>query len=454
LKRPLPLKSTTQTSTPVIRIQAGIDSKERIADFDSATDHALTLQKWQLLNMPLRNPRGEKRVEASFESVFHPSRDNTILFPNSAAGNKRVRSVWPNVAPDNHMPEHLKKKMDEAAKALDEEAVANGQVAPSQRQPQTTNRMSERKRWRYQGPFLASMTGMEFDAYLKTISEEKKILFRQNVKAHMVTEAEAKRRSEALDEGTIQSDNPVDRLLEPTEEEVTEYVRTLRFKPAVFGPLIAEALDLPDGPDDKQAEWHYGRFTAASRVYTEGGPPRTHPSGGLSYLQSPRFVHNDPVYGPQESAAPVVGRILKTRVSAGSKQAVASVGVAGFITPSPDGQSALGRDILREFEPRKGGDKRVVEPINAEIRRDGRVQLAVQFKGSQFIEDDKAVRREERTKTEEDNGGSLRAAGGRFSQPARPSYRRREETKPDENVLNLLEEMMGETRRRKAGDSV
>src|SRR5690554_1357851 len=44
-KRNLPLRSTTKTSTPVIRISA-VDTYEHITEFGSAADHTLTLRKW------------------------------------------------------------------------------------------------------------------------------------------------------------------------------------------------------------------------------------------------------------------------------------------------------------------------------------------------------------------------------------------------------------------------
>src|ERR1700710_1203320 len=54
-KRPLPLRSTTRTSTPLIRVHS-IDTYEHITEFGSASDHAINLQKWQEMGVPLTIP--------------------------------------------------------------------------------------------------------------------------------------------------------------------------------------------------------------------------------------------------------------------------------------------------------------------------------------------------------------------------------------------------------------
>src|SRR5271167_5280501 len=59
-KRPLPLRSTTKSSTPVIRVDA-IDTFEHITEFASAADHSLSLQKWQEMGVPLSTPSLKNR---------------------------------------------------------------------------------------------------------------------------------------------------------------------------------------------------------------------------------------------------------------------------------------------------------------------------------------------------------------------------------------------------------
>lgn len=78
LKRPLPLKSTTKTSTPIYRINA-LDTREHITDFESASDLSLTLEKIQALHMPITTQAPRTKISRSepTHSVFDSSADNT-----------------------------------------------------------------------------------------------------------------------------------------------------------------------------------------------------------------------------------------------------------------------------------------------------------------------------------------------------------------------------------------
>lgn len=84
LKRALPGRAFKTTKTPVIRLRSGIDTSEHVADFDSAGDHVLTLQKWETVPVMIGNqPRVWKQKHSS---VFHPANDNiTSATPPSAA---------------------------------------------------------------------------------------------------------------------------------------------------------------------------------------------------------------------------------------------------------------------------------------------------------------------------------------------------------------------------------
>ncbi|OIW28349.1 hypothetical protein CONLIGDRAFT_373814 [Coniochaeta ligniaria NRRL 30616] len=55
LKRPLPLKTTTKSSTPMIKVKQ-VDSIEAITDFKPAADHGITLRKFQEMNIPITIP--------------------------------------------------------------------------------------------------------------------------------------------------------------------------------------------------------------------------------------------------------------------------------------------------------------------------------------------------------------------------------------------------------------
>jgi hypothetical protein len=340
LKRSLPLKSTTKTGTPVIRIQGGIDTREHIADFESAADHALTLRKWQALNLPVSKPvASSSRHHDIGKNIFDPSFDNT----NSPA-------------------HHQQERGDTGLQPV-------RQVSPS----------VAAKRWKHKGPWLAGMTGMEFEAYLKTQVRKRKDAFRAKIRAHLVAERTEEQRRHAMDDG--QGVGSTTSEVKVTESEVTDHLRLLRSKPEIFGPMIAEFLDLPEGPSS-QGSWMYdsvfpyGRNTSAAPVYTDMGPPKTHPSAGLSYLKigPDIYARNDPIYGPQTAPPPVQARVLKTRRSANN--ITATIGIAGVIADDTD-PSTRSSGMYTPFRPQPGGRKGLVKLKSASINSNGTINLNV-----------------------------------------------------------------------------
>lgn len=310
-KRSLPLKSTTKTGTTTIRVRKGIDSAEHITDFESAGDHVLTLRKWKELNLPLRFIKRRTRDENT--SVFEAKVDNI-----------------------------------------------------------SSSASSTHRRWRYDGPWLAGQPGWEFDALVKRV-RARKVEFQEYVRARLNAERTMSRRQEAIDAGQDLNKERVG----ISDEEFDEHVRYLRATPSAFGPLIAEFLDLPEGPTgttvaaSSKDGFSYGRTTVAAETYREAGPPRTHPSAGLSYYRSGAHISNHPTYGPQQFNPPVVARVLKPTI----RRRIGHVGVAGFVI-SPSSASFLLN--TKPWEPVPGGLKMVVRPTTAAVGSDGRVMLTVQ----------------------------------------------------------------------------
>ena len=307
-KRSLPLKSTTKTGTTTIRVQKGIDSAEHITDFESAGDHVLTLRKWQELNLPVRFIKRSTRDDST--SVFEAKVDNI-----------------------------------------------------------SSSASSTHRRWRYNGPWLAGQPGWEFDALLKRVRARKRE-FQEYLRARLNAERTMSRRQEAIDAGQDLNEERVG----ISDEEFDEHVHYLRATPSAFGPLIAEFFDLPQGPRDTNVaasnkdSFSYGRTTAAAETYREAGPPRTHPSAGLSYYRSGAHIPNHPTYGPQQFNPPVVARVLKPSI----RRRVADVGVAGFVIPNSSASLLL---KMQPWQPVPGGLKVVVRPTTAAINSDGRVML-------------------------------------------------------------------------------
>lgn len=374
LKRPLPLKSTTKSGTPIMRIQGGIDTREHIADFESAADHALTLRKWQDMHMPMSAPQVDTSGrDTPSENVFSATYDNISNTQSMTASRRRITGVWPNV------PASLLKDASPA--------------------PETTSRASlapNPKRWRYNGPWLAGMSGMEFEAYLKDQVRRRKGEFKEMVRAHMIAQRTSERKKEAMEKG--EGVGSTTGLVEITESELAEYMRSLRTTPYVFGPLITEFLDLPEGPDTPRIsteltsqQWRNGRSTLAARVYRDVGPPKTHPSAGLSYLKvGPKtYARNDPVYGPQFLNPPVQARVLKTRRK--SNTVDGALGVAGVVANNVEISGINSKQLFEAYDPKPGGHKRVVRPVSASLNSNGTVNLNVKVAASHRLEEDESL---------------------------------------------------------------
>jgi Mitochondrial ribosomal protein subunit len=316
-KRSLPLKSTTKTGTTTIRVQKGIDSIEHITDFESAADHVLTLQKWKELNLPIRFIK--KTTADDNTSVFEPKVDN---------------------------------------------------IASS---VSTTHR-----RWRYKGPWLAGQPGWEFDTLLRRVAA-RKLEFQTYVRERLSTERNLAKRQEAIDAGL---DLNQGEAIGITDEEFDEHMHYLRATPSAFGPLIAEFLDLPEGPNPSASttaskdSFSYGRATVAAAAYKESGPPKTHPSAGISYYRSGAHVSNHPIFGPQQHNPPVAARVVRPSI----RRKPGEVGIAGFVAAGWSSATLLNAAQAsvqaKSWQPTPGGLKLAARPTTAAIDSDGRLVLS------------------------------------------------------------------------------
>lgn len=355
LKRPLPLRSTTKTSTPYIRVDT-IDTIEHITEYASAADHTLTLQKWQELNMPLSTP-GVRDDQLGFLS-------------NRRTGIKGVFEEDVDATPDLS---------------------------------QTDNR------WKFSGPWLAGLTEGEFDDYVRKIVRGRRAEFQAFLKQNKAAEETKKAQRQAEEKGE-DAPAPV-RVEDITEDHMRSYFRELRQDRFNLFNLIRQFLDLPPapspkgflgaledvmesittGPNSKKVHTLDSKdlFNKASSPYAETGPPKTHPSAGLSYLRSKAYVYNHPVYGPQEKPAPVQGRVIQPK-SPSIGSLIPKLGVAGVVTNVPSGEGfntsrsrpgQLRREThpgLANIEPNKvGGSKIYLQPTHANIDQNGRIHLEV-----------------------------------------------------------------------------
>ncbi len=358
-KRPLPLRSTTKTSTPFIRVEA-IDTFEHITEFGSSADHALTLQKWQELDVPLSTPPTKERES----NLMHR--------------NKQERSVFEDDIDSTTQSERGSLRIDDA-------------------------------RWKFKGPWLAGQTEGQFNEYVQKEVRRRKGEFHQFLRASCANALtrEAQRKASGEEESL-----PIFETSAITEAQLTEYIKSLRQDHTELYKQIRTFLDLPPSPSSKfntdalLSELTLGAKSASFKPedalpvsmspYAETGPPKTHPSAGLAYSRTSQHLHNHPVYGPQRNKPPVQARVVMPKGAAVGNFAPA-LGVGGFVTDVPAGDNSF--DVrgfsqrnrtgmknasrgmipgLLNIEPDKqGGSKAWVHPKSASVDPKGRVILTV-----------------------------------------------------------------------------
>ncbi len=404
LKRPLPIKTTRRSGTPLIRFQRGIDTPEHVVDFESAADHVLTLRKYQELNLRVTLPAPRQKTGQEHRiSPFEAELDHTANHVPLAL-NQNVPTSWLDQNSSErvqHMPKHLKDTLLMAQKEWEGKERKQREREQKEREQSGTNTIHTQsttstftppveppRRWRYSGPYLAGLNGLEFDAFLTSITREKRAAFREVVKSHLIEERGRKQRQKALDEGY--TDVPSQDHAEVTTDDIAEHMRDLRNEPGKFGPLIAEFFDLADGPKtlDATDPWSYGRHTIAADLYKETGPPRTHPSAGLSYLKTEASVVNDSTTGPRLARYGVAARLLKSRQQTHNTHAP-YVGVAGFVVPQPENPS-MGEQNWK-WEPEKDGPKLAVTPLSTSLSQAGSVEIKTRKLQGWVVENGLAV---------------------------------------------------------------
>ncbi|KAK4236041.1 mitochondrial ribosomal protein MRP51 [Achaetomium macrosporum] len=335
LKRPLPLKSTTKSSNPMIRVKA-IDTIEQVTDFTSATDHGMTLRKFQELGIPITMRR--QGTDSSTSSIGLPEKS---VFENEYD--------FTDIHPDKR------------AEALD-------------------------KRWKFTGPWLAGMSQGEFNEWLAREVRPKRPQFREFLKKKIASETHGTLARAALDKGES-APPPIDPS-SVTDDQLIDYVRKLRHNNQALYDMVGQFLDLAPLKPPTTAQLGLPsqntsnlEYREVSNPYAEHGPPITHPSAGISYLRSSMYMENHPIYGPQKQHSAVMARIVRPRRQA---QALpAKLGLAGFIVDTPLGDTAANsksaaKDIYDKIDPTVvGGAKVWVQPQKARVDSKGRVILSV-----------------------------------------------------------------------------
>jgi len=338
LKRPLPLRATTATSTPTVRVDA-VDTWEHITNFESAADHVLTLRKWQELNLPISVPgSGRRRTQLSdvsngknqdlHRSVFETHRDNTVS---------------------------------------DEQS-----------------QLQRFQRWKFKGPWLAGKSEGGFNEYLQKEIRRRKGEFQAFLKKRCLEEKLQQLKQVATDRGEDLDQSKESRQV--TEEEYVDYVKRLRHNSSTLSTIIHQFLDLPEPPAPAPATQTNFTFTSKDKdktsstsLYSETGPPATHPSAGLSYLRTSSYLTNHPKLGPQLKKPPVRGRVLRAAKDSNNRRSQPLMGIAGIVAEDVD---------YRYFNEEKdgrtryngvidGGAKYWYHPTQASIDAQGRILLRI-----------------------------------------------------------------------------
>ena len=325
LKRPLPLRSTTGTSTPTIRVDA-VDSWEHISNFESASDHVLTLRKWQELHLPVSVPTASRSRTAFYssgqdppKSVFEKHRDNTA----SQAG----------------------------------------------------------QRWKFKGPWLAGKSDGEFKEYLNKEIRRRRPEFQRFLRKRCLDDMMKERKQVATDRG--EDVEGMSTASHVTEEEFQSFLKRLRHNHTALSAIIHQFLDLPTKATESYNFALTGQDaqTSGISVYSETGPPKTHPSAGLSYLRASSYLINHPKLGPQKDKTPIQGRVLRPKVSATERLGQPLIGVGGIVAEDLEHSQFIVDDEkpgLRRYDGSLlGGAKFWYHPTAASIDAQGRIKLSI-----------------------------------------------------------------------------
>lgn len=314
LKRPLPLKSTTRTSTPTIFID-NVDSIDHITDFGSAANHVITLRKWQELDMPVS--RAEKKKRASqllspAKSVFDSQYDNTQVDDRNLGGRRK-------------------------------------------------------ERWKYKGPWIAGKSDGEFNQYLEKSLRRRKLDFRRFLRGKLASINAADRRREAMERGEDLED-----LGSVSEEDLEAYIKRLRNDENAMHKFIEEYLDLPrdesqavggaeSGYDEKGPPTTHPS-AGLSYLRTESHMCN-HPEFGPQEYKTPLEGR---VVAPQK-----IRGIVQRGALIGLGGVVASDSKITFTaSEEPSGVAQYDPDI-------EGGAKMWVQPRRATVDARGRIELVV-----------------------------------------------------------------------------
>ncbi|KAF2721482.1 hypothetical protein K431DRAFT_284857 [Polychaeton citri CBS 116435] len=277
---------------------------------------------------------------------------------------------------------------------------------------QAEKTMHSQGRWKYDGPWVASMTEGEFKLYMDKQVSKRRGEWRRYLGEKLAQLHYAEARQSALNDGEIEpfiSSKTLEHF-RPDEQGISKFEQDLRKEHAddnltsALTKLLVEFLDLPALQSDKKISSKDDKNNIMAVVTQQlgigdinTGPPSTHPGAGLSHLRTSAVLENHPLHGPQAHKSPILSRVLAPRSSSHGNIQQARLGVGGFVALDPQtarfapdkykSSAATPTGPAQEFDPeemskhfdfdRKGGNKMWVHPEYASIDEDSRIRLAV-----------------------------------------------------------------------------
>ncbi|KAF2748671.1 hypothetical protein M011DRAFT_333796 [Sporormia fimetaria CBS 119925] len=378
LKRPLPARSIVlKRSKPVVRVKQW-DTIEHVTDYESATDHVRTLEKFQALHTPVMRGMGHFSAQ-----------DATIPPPRSAFekdADVTSYEVDDGLDGTSMALQALRRRFDKTA------------PAPKSGTDSLSTLARPNLRWKHDGPWLPGMGAEEFTTYITHELSKRREEFNKYMTEFVKTQIYAQRSSESKNEPLPLDEEEAKKVQAEretawstfTKADIKSGIRSLREKCAadplnsdLVTKLITPFLRLPpiklkNTQYSSAGSWSDSR---TQRIADDSTPNSTHPSAGLGYLRTKAYLTNHPILGPQELPAPITARVVQPRKSRFGSQNRAKLGVAGFIADDEfTTQSTTGNSIenLGELDvDTPGGRKVTVQTQFASVSSDGKVHIKV-----------------------------------------------------------------------------
>ncbi|KAF2443148.1 hypothetical protein P171DRAFT_56264 [Karstenula rhodostoma CBS 690.94] len=400
LKRPLPSRSRiVQKSSPVVKVTQ-LDTIEHITDFDSASDHVRTRQKFEELSVPMLKGMAAMREQAlgvAASGAFDRRSDMTSYEDDEGLDEAGMilEAIKKSVTANSEKRKNTKKAEREHA------------FVPFNL-PQPDMARHNARRWKHEGPWLPGMSADEFTKYMTEQLSRRKHEFnkylRHYVKNEIYTSRQVASRNKTpenpldLDAHLAQQEDPA-YIAEQEKvwanispKEIHAGINKLRSEAAVnplqsklVQRLIVPFLRIPtiklkdttfstDAKSDDAVRYRFDDDVA---------PLSTHPSAGLGYLRTNAYVPNHPILGPQNERLPVQARVIESRTA--SRSTTAKLGVAGFVTNDEFVSTGERKNFRANEDPAydidiktEGGAKVNVLPRFASVTNNGRVHIKLQ----------------------------------------------------------------------------